>query len=131
MTGFVMRGQNRGRSLRGSGEELSCNRPTSPILPVGEVWGDGDPPPLAHAGALQSLVHPRDDVALPHVGIVRVVAGVAAGQGGEAHKGVRGAPALADSSEPSPHPRPPSPARPPQAAPDLESKRVPSISEPL
>lgn len=130
MTGFVMRGQSRGRSLRGSGEELSYNRPTSPILPVGEVRGDGDPPALAHAGTLQALVHPGDDVALPHVGVVRVVAGVAAGQGGEASKGVRGAPALADSSEP---PRaaevtpasclPRSPALPPQAAPLTWNRR--------
>lgn len=88
--------------LRGSGGGLRDNRPTSPVLPVGEVRGDGDPPALAHAGALQPLVHARDDVALPHVGVVRVVAGVAAGQGGEASKGVRGAPAPADSSEPPP-----------------------------
>lgn len=28
------------------------NQPTSPILPVGEVGGDGDPPVLPHACAL-------------------------------------------------------------------------------
>lgn len=88
--------------MRGSGEELRYNRPTSPILPIGEVGGDGDSPALPHAGALQPLVHPWDDVTLSHIGIVRVVAGVAAVKGGEASKGVRGVSALAGSSEPPP-----------------------------
>lgn len=86
--------------MNSSGEELRYNRPTSPVLPIGQVRGDGDPPALPHAGALQPLVHPGDDVTLPHVGVVRVVAGVAAIQGGRASKGVRWATALAGSSEP-------------------------------
>lgn len=54
------------------------NKLTSPVLPVGEVGGDGDPPALPRTRALQPLVHPGDNVTLPHVGIVGVVAGVAA-----------------------------------------------------
>lgn len=57
--------------------------PTSPVLPVGQVGGNGDPPALPHAGALQPLVHPGDDVTLPHVGVVGVIAGVAVRQGRE------------------------------------------------
>lgn len=98
-----MRGQRHGgRRASASGEELRGSRPTSPVLPVGEVRGDGDPPALPHARALQPLVHPGDDVTLSHVGVVRVVAGVAATQAGRASQGVRGAPALAGSSEPPP-----------------------------
>lgn len=61
--------------------------PTCPVLPVGQVWGDGDPPALPHAGALQPLVHPGDDVTLPHIGVVGVVAGVAVIQGREGQQG--------------------------------------------
>lgn len=88
------------------------SKPTSPVLPVGKVRGDGDPPALPHARALKALVHPRDDVALPHIGIVGVVPGVAAIQGGVGgQQGGHRGPALPGSSEP-PQP-PPSSSGPP------------------
>ena len=73
----------------------TVSKPTSPVLPVGKVGGDGDPPALPHARALKALVHPRDDVTLPHIGIVGVVAGVAAIQG-------RGGGAARESQGPHP-----------------------------
>lgn len=95
--GFVVRGAEwRLNGPRWGGREGVCgaaeavtvstehrDMPTSPVLPVGEVGGDGDPPALPHAGALQPLVHPGDDVTPPHVGVVGVVAGVAARQSRE------------------------------------------------
>lgn len=60
--------------------------PTSSVLPVSQVGGDGDPPALPYAGALQPLVHPGDDVTLPHIGVVGVVAGVAVRWGGSARE---------------------------------------------
>lgn len=86
--------------------------PTSPVLPIGKVGGDGDSPALPHARALQPPVHPWDDIALPHIGIVGAVSGVAAihtrrGGGQESHSG----PALpAAQSRPQP---PPSSSGPP------------------
>lgn len=52
--------------------------PTCSILPICQVWGDDDPPLLSNADTLQALVHARDDVALPDVGVVGVVTGVTA-----------------------------------------------------
>ena len=105
------------------------SKPTSPVLPVGKVGGDGDPPALPHARALKALVHPRDDVALPHIGIVGVVPGVAAIQGGVGgQQGGHRGPALPGSSD---HLSPHHPPQDPLPSPDLESKRVPSIRDPL
>lgn len=53
---------------------------TCSVLPIGQVWGNNHPPPLSHADPLQALVHAGDDVALPDVGVVGVIARVAAGR---------------------------------------------------
>lgn len=101
-------------------------KPTCPILPVGKVRGHSNPPSLPYACALQPLVHPRDDVTLPDIGIVGVVAGVAAitGEGvGRESKG----PHPFQAVQSAPQSPPPTSG----CTPDLESKRVPSIKEPL
>lgn len=51
---------------------------TCSVLAVSQVGGDDHPPPLPHADPLQALVHAGDDVALPDVGVVGVISGVAA-----------------------------------------------------
>lgn len=86
---------------------------TCSILPVGQVWGDDDPAPLSHADPLQALVHAGDDVALPNVGVVGVIAGVAA---------AREAPGIVVQESPARQFPPPTPA--PQPAPLLPASAV-------
>ena len=58
-------------------EEEPLDLPTCSFFSVGQVGGDGDGQPLAHAHPDQSLVHAGDHIALPHVRVVGVVARVA------------------------------------------------------
>lgn len=127
---FTCLGNKRDSNLRGTlqGSKWVAwgPNPTCPILPIGKVRGHSNPPSFPYACALQPLVHPRDDVTLPNIGIVGVVSGVAVIQGrgwGGSQRGLT----------PSKQFRVPLSLYPPTLGhpPDLESKRVPSIKVPL
>lgn len=68
-------GKNLSLQPSDAAEPLTCS-----VLAVGQVGGDDHPPPLPYADPLQALVHAGDDVALPDVGVVGVISGVAAGR---------------------------------------------------
>lgn len=46
---------------------------TSSLFSISKVWRNDDSPPFPYADSQQGLVHPRDHIAHPNVGVVCAV----------------------------------------------------------